>query len=292
MDIGRLGVWANLDSKSATEAAAFAKRLEAWGYGALWIPESRGRNVLVFAALLLGATTRMVIASGIANLYARDPMTMVNGQKALAEASGNRFLLGIGVSHVPLVEGLRGHVYGKPIATMRAYLEAMGRAPYTAPAPVEKPRTVLAALGPRMLKLAGQMADGAHPYLMTPEHTARARKALGAGKWLCPEQKVMLETDPAKARGAARKLVGYYFALPNYRNALLSLGFTDADFADGGSDRLMDAVVAWGDEAAIRRRIQQHWDAGADHVCIQPLNPDATPGVDERALERFAPAAR
>jgi probable F420-dependent oxidoreductase len=291
MDIGRLGVWTNLDTKTAPEAAAFAQRVEQWGYGALWVPESRGRNVLVQAALLLGATRRLVLASGIANIYARDAMTMANGQKALAEASGNRFLLGLGVSHVPLVEGLRGHVYGKPVATMRAYLEVMAKAPYAAPAPSERPPIVLAALGPQMLKLAGQMADGAHPYLMTPEHTARARAALGAGKRLCPEQMVMLEPDPARARPAARKLVSYYFALPNYKNDLKSLGFGDADFADGGSDRLIDAAVAWGDRAAIQRRLQQHWDAGADHVCIQALRPDANPGPDERALEAFAPAA-
>jgi probable F420-dependent oxidoreductase len=292
MELGRLGVWANLDALPAKAAADFARRVEGWGYGTLWIPEARGRNVLVLAAWLLSATTRLGVASGIANIYARDAVAMANGQKALAEASGDRFLLGLGVSHVPLVETLRGHAYGKPVATMQAYLEAMGRAPYAAVAPAEKPRTVLAALGPRMLKLAGDKADGAHPYLTTPEHTRRARAILGAGKWLCPEQMVLLETDPARARATARKLVGYYFQLPNYRNSLLSLGFAEADFADGGSDRLLDAAVAWGDAAAIRRRIQAHGDAGADHVCIQALKPDGTPGPDERALELLAPGRK
>jgi probable F420-dependent oxidoreductase len=289
MDLGRIGVWVNLDSYTAADAAAFARKVEAWGYGALWIPESRGRNVLVHAALLASATTKLTIASGIANIYARDPMTMANGQRALAEASGGRFLLGIGVSHVPLVEGVRGHAYGKPVATMKAYLEAMGKAPYSAPAPKERPLTLLAALGPKMLQLAAGQADGAHPYLMTPEHTARARSALGKGKLLCPEQMILLESDPHQARSAARKLVSYYFQLTNYRNGLASLGFTEVDFSDGGSDRLIDAVVAWGDESGIRRRLDQHWAAGADHVCIQALRPDGKPGPDEGALQVFAP---
>ncbi|MFI5400348.1 MAG: TIGR03620 family F420-dependent LLM class oxidoreductase [SAR324 cluster bacterium] len=289
MEIGRLGVWANLDTMTAGAAADFARRVEGWGYGALWIPESRGRNVLVHAAFLLSATKRLAVASGIANIYARDAVAMAAGQKALAEASGDRFLLGMGVSHSPMVETLRGHSYGKPVATMKAYLEAMARAPYTGPAPRQTPPTVLAALGPLMLKLAGERTAGAHPYLTTPEHTRRARAILGTGKWLCPEQMAMLETDPRRARSTARKAIGYYFQLVNYRNSLLSLGFTEADFADGGCDRLIDAVVAWGDVPAIRRRIQAHWDAGADHVCIQALKPDGAPGPDERALQLLAP---
>lgn len=291
MEIGRLGVWANLDTMTAGAAADFARRVEGWGYGALWMPESRGRNVLVHAGLLLAATKRLVVASGIANIYARDALAMAAGQKTLAEASGDRFLLGLGVSHQPMVETLRGHSYGKPVATMAAYLDAMGRAPYTGPAPAPTPPTVLAALGPRMLKLAAERTAGAHPYLTTPEHTRRARAILGKGKWLCPEQMIMLETDPGRARSTARKTIGFYFQLANYRNSLLGLGFTEADFADGGCDRLIDAVVAWGDAPAIHRRIQAHWDAGADHVCIQALKPDGAPGPDERALQLVAPGA-
>ena len=291
MEIGRLGVWANLDTMTAAAAADFAKRVEAWGYGALWMPESRGRNVLVHAGLLLSATKRLVVASGIANIYGRDAVAMAAGQQTLAEASGGRFLLGLGVSHQPMVETLRGHSYGRPVATMTAYLDAMARAPYAGPAPKEAPPTVLAALGPRMLKLAADRTAGAHPYLTTPEHTRRARAILGTGKWLCPEQMVMLETDPARARSAARKATAHYFQLVNYRNSLLGLGFAEADLAEGGCDRLIDAVVAWGDVPAIRRRIQAHWDAGADHVCIQPLRPDGAAGPDERALQFLAPAA-
>jgi len=292
MDLGKLGVWAALDVLPASETAAFAQRLERRGYGALWVPESRGRNALVQCAWLLARTERLTVATGIANIYARDAMAMANGQRGLAEQSGGRFLLGLGVSHVPLVSTLRGHDYGKPVPTMRAYLAAMAAAPYQAPAPAQPPRTVLAALGPQMLKLAAAEADGAHPYNVTPEHTAAARRVLGPGKLLCPEQMVLLETEPARARRAARAALAHYMQLENYVNNWRRLGFTDADLAGGGSDRLVDAIVAWGDETAIRKRIQAHWDAGADHVCIQPLHPEgAREKIDERILELLAPAA-
>jgi probable F420-dependent oxidoreductase len=189
-----------------------------------------------------------------------------------------------------MVAGLRGHTYGKPVPTMRAYLEAMQAAMYAAPAPAEPPRTVLAALGPQMLKLAASHADGAHPYNTTPEHTAAARRTLGPGKLLCPEQMVLLETDAATARAGARAALASYLALENYVNNWRRLGFGDADFAGGGSDRLIDAVIAWGDEGAIRKRIQALWDAGADHVCIQPLPPDgARLKLDPRILDLLAP---
>lgn len=291
MNLGTLGVWSSMDGMSAVAAAEFARRVEGWGYGALWIPESRGRNALVLSSWLLANTRTLVIGTGIANIYARDAQATASGQLALAEQSGGRFLLGLGVSHVPLVEGVRGHVYGKPVATMRAYLEAMKRASYTSPAPPEPPKTVLAALGPNMLALSASHADGAHPYLVTPEHTKEARRALGDGKLLCPEQTVVGETDPARARRVGRTFVRRYLDLPNYRNNLLRLGFTQADVADGGSDRLVDAIVAWGDAAAIRKRIDAHREAGADHVCIQALDPaEATPAVpDEKLLAALAP---
>jgi probable F420-dependent oxidoreductase len=291
MELGRLGVWASLDGLSAADTAAFAQRVERRGFGALWTPESRGRNVLSHAAWLLARTERLIVASGIANIYARDAMAMANAQRGLNEQSQGRFLLGLGVSHVPLVATLRGHSYGKPVPTMRAYLDAMDAAPYQAPAPAQKSRTVLAALGPQMLALAAARADGAHPYNVTPEHTARARAILGAGKLLCPEQMVLLETDPARARRSARAALAHYLALENYVNNWRRLGFGDDDFAGGGSDRFIDAMVAWGDETAIRQRIQDHWDAGADHVCIQPLHPEGTRQIDERILELLAPAA-
>jgi probable F420-dependent oxidoreductase len=290
MQLGKLGVWQSNDGMTAAEAAAFAKRVEQWGYGALWIPESRGRNALVHCAWLLANTGKLVLATGIANIYGRDAQAALAALNGLNEQSGGRFLLGLGVSHVPLVQGLRGHHYGKPVATMRAYLEAMAKASYAAPVPPEKPRTVLAALGPEMLKLARDKADGAHPYLITPEHTRQARAILGPGKLLCPEQKVMLG-DPAKSKPGMRQAVARYLELPNYCNNLRRLGFTDADLANGGSGRLLDALVACGDEKAIRTRIQAHWDAGADHVCIQAVNPDGSFGPDETLLQRLAPGA-
>jgi probable F420-dependent oxidoreductase len=281
-----------MDGMSAAAAAAFAKRVEEWGYGALWFPESRGRNALVHSSWLLSHTERLIVATGIANIYARDPMAMANGQRTLAEQSGGRFLLGIGVSHRTTVEGVRGHAYGKPVATMRAYLQAIREAPYGAPQPLEKPLTIVAALGPRMMALSGELADGAHPYNTTAEHTAQARSVLGPGKLLCPEVWVMLETDPARARSAARQALSRYF-VENYVNGWHRQGFGDADLAGGGSDRFIDALVAWGDEDAIRARVKQHWDAGADHVCIQPIGqPDTQDPIGERVLDLLAPARR
>ncbi|HEX3954740.1 MAG TPA: TIGR03620 family F420-dependent LLM class oxidoreductase [Stellaceae bacterium] len=292
MQLGKLGVWAAMDVLTAAEAAEFARRVEEWGYSALWLPESRGRNVLVHSAWLLAHTKSLIVAPGIANIYARDAMAMANGQRALAEQSGGRFLLGLGVSHVPMVTGLRGHEYGKPVATMRNYLHEMALAPYLAPEPPEKPLTILAALGPRMLALSAEMADGAHPYNVTPEHTAEARRILGSGKLLCPEVWVLLETDPSRARSAARQALSHYMQLDNYVNNWRRLGFADADLLDGGSDKFIDANVAWGSEATIRNRIQEHWDAGADHVCIQSINPDGSRRPDERLLAMLAPGTK
>ena len=290
MQLGKLGVWAPIDTMTAGEAEAFVQNLEKRGYQTLWMPESRGRNVLVAAAWLLARTTKLNIASGIANIYARDAMATANAHRGLNEQSGGRFLLGLGVSHVPLVAGLRGHTYGKPVATMRAYLEAMKAAPYQAPAPAVAPKTVLAALGPQMLKLAAEQADGAHPYCVTPEHTAMARKILGPGKILAPEQMVLFETDAAKARTIGRANLANYIALDNYANNWRRLGYSDADMAGGGTDAFVDANIAWGDEAKILRHIQAHWDAGADHVCIQALHPDGSRKPDVRLLEALAPA--
>jgi probable F420-dependent oxidoreductase len=280
-----------MDGMSAATAAAFAKRVEDRGYGALWIPEGRGRNALVLSSWLLCHTKRLIVATGIANIYARDPVAMAGGQRTLAEQSDGRFLLGVGVSHRPTVEGVRGHTYGKPVPTMRAYLQAMREAPYGAPQPSARPLTIVAALGPRMMALSSELADGAHPYNTTPEHSAQARTILGPGKLLCPEVWVLLETDRVKARSAARRTLSRYLQLENYVNGWRRQGFGDADLAGGGSDRFLDTMVAWGDEGAIRARIQQHWDAGADHVCIQPISPpDSQDPTAERVLDLLAPA--
>ncbi len=287
MKMNKLGVWAALDGMPATNAAAFAQRVEAWGYAALWIPEAVGREVFSASAWLLANTRALIVASGIANIYARDPVAAAAAQKGLNEQSGGRFLLGLGVSHIPLVEGLRKLTYGKPLATMRNYLRGMAEADYRAVPPPSKPETVLAALGPKMLALSAELADGAHPYNVTPEHTRRARAILGKDKRLCVEQAAILTTNPAEARATARGFLALYMGLPNYLENWKRLGFTDADFAGGGSDRLIDAVIAWGDEKAIRARIEAHWQAGADHVCVQAIGPKAQP--DERLLALLAP---
>jgi probable F420-dependent oxidoreductase len=292
MMLGKLGVWAGLDGMTAAAALAFAQRSEKRGFKVLWTPESRGRNVLVNAAWLLAGTSKLIVATGIANIYARDAVAMANAQRGLNEQSGNRFLLGLGISHKPLVSDMRGHSYGRPVPTMRAYLEAMRTAPYQAPPPSEPPRTVLAALGPKMLALAAEMTDGAHPYCVTPEHTAEARHILGPGKLLCPELMVVLEADPAKARAAGRAALSPYIQLENYANNWRRLGFTDADLAGGGSNRFVDANIAWGDEGAIRSRLQLYWDAGADHVCIQAIHPSGSrTTIDERIFDLLAPAS-
>jgi probable F420-dependent oxidoreductase len=235
----------------------------------------------------LANTASLIVASGIANIYARDAFSAAAASKGLNEQSGGRFLLGLGVSHIPLVEGLRQHEYGKPIATMRGYLQAMAKSTYRAVPPAAAPKTVLAALGPKMLELAAELADGAHPYNVTPQHTHEARALLGAGKLLCVEQGAILETDPAQARATARRFLSIYMPLPNYVNNWRRLGFGDDDFAGGGSDRFVDAVIVWGDEHAIRARIDEHLQAGADHVCIQAIGQSALP--DEHLLGLLAP---
>jgi len=291
MELGKLGVWTWIDNLSGSEAADFAGKLEAWGYSALWLPEAVGRDPFASIGFLAANTQKLILATGIANIYARDPMTMNAVHKTLADLSDGRLILGLGVSHSHLVSSIRGHEYGKPVTTMRSYLEKMESALFMARQPEESAPIVLAALRPRMLELAAEKTSGAHPYFVPPEHTARAREILGKGPWLCPEQMVLRETDPSKAREVARKAMAIYLGLPNYQNGLKWLGFEDADFADGGSDRVVDAIVAWGDEDAIRARIQAHWDAGADHVCIQSLRSDGAAGADLELLEALAPAA-
>ncbi|MGH0030240.1 MAG: TIGR03620 family F420-dependent LLM class oxidoreductase [Myxococcota bacterium] len=289
-DLGKLGVWTWLDNLAAPQAAEFANRLEEWGYGALWIPEAVGRDPFSLIGYLAAKTSKLVLATGIANIYARDPMTMRAVQETLAEASGGRFLMGLGVSHAHLVAGVRKHEYGKPVTTMRNYLERMESAIYMGTKPAEPAPILLAALRKNMLRLSAEKARGSHPYFVPPEHTAMAREVLGKDAWLCPEQMVLRETDASKARAIARQNMDVYIKLPNYQNNLKWVGYEDADFENGGSDRLVDAIVAWGDDKVIADRIQAHYDAGANHVCIQPFRADGVPGADVDLLETFAPA--
>jgi probable F420-dependent oxidoreductase len=275
VELGRVGVWTfALDMQPVPVAREAAQELEALGYAAIWIPEAVGREVVANSALLLDATERVVVATGIANLWARDAMAMSGAHKTLTSAHPDRFLLGIGVSHQSAVEGMRGQTYDKPYSTMRDYLDRMDAALYFASPPPVEPVRVLAALGPRMLRLAAERASGAHPYFVPVEHTVFAREQLGDGPLLCPEQAVVLETDATRAREIARAHMATYLGLPNYTNNLRRLGWGDDDLAAPGSDRLVDAIVAWGDEDAIRSRVAAHHEAGADHVCVQVLSDD------------------
>ena len=292
MDVGELGIWTSqFEFQPAAKLRKAAVDLEKLGFGAIWFPESVGREAFTHAGLILGATKRIVVATGIANIYARDSVTAATAQKTLTEAYPGRFLLGLGVSHIPLVEQVRGHTYGKPVAAMRAYLDRMDQAPYRAVMPSVKPARLLAALGPRMLQLAAERADGAHSYFVTPEHTAEARKILGNDRFLAVEQAVVLQKDAGRAREIARAHSSFYLRLPNYVNNLRRLGFSDDDFREGGSDRLVDAIVAWGDVAAIVDRVRAHQAAGADHVCIQvlPSEPQALPVAEWREIAAALP---
>ncbi len=285
--LGHVGAWTfDVERMSSTGARDYVRELEGLGVQALWIPESLGsKEIFAHAGLLLASSDRLIIASGIANMWARDATAMANGQRTLSEAYPGRLLLGIGVSHAPVVK-MRGASYDKPVETMARYLEAMDKAPFTGTAPAEPPGRVLAALGPRMLRLAAERSLGAHPYFVPVEHTTIARKELGAGPLLAVEQAAVLSKDPTVARATARKHMKRYLALENYANNLRRIGWSDADLAGEGSDALVDAIVVWGDAGAIRKRIETHLSNGADHVCIQALRPGLTahPLAEWRAL--------
>jgi probable F420-dependent oxidoreductase len=273
--LGPYGLWTfALDRQPWSRAKDAAAEIEDMGWSAIWVPEATNRNVFVNATLLLGATRRCVIASGVAPIHNRDAVASANGQRTLDEAFPGRFILGLGVSHQWLVEDVRGGRYTKPLGTMRAYLDAMDAAPFTAYPPAAQGRRVLAALGPKMLALAAERADGAHPYLVQPDHTARAREILGPDKILAPDQKVVLETDPSEARRIARMHLAGYLGQPNYRNSFLRQGLTDDDMANGGSDRFVDAIVAWGTVDEVCTRVRAHRQAGASHVAVQLLPRD------------------
>jgi probable F420-dependent oxidoreductase len=289
MELGKFGLWFFLDAMPAEETLKFARMGEKLGYSALWIPEAVGRHPFAHAGYLLAQTERLILATGIANIYARDPITMAAGARSLAEQSGGRFILGIGVSHKHLVTGLRGHDYSKPYSYMAEYLSKMKTSMYKAAPPKEEPPILLAALHPKMLALAAGEANGTHTYFTTPEHTAKFRSAIGAKPWICAAQAVILETDAARARAAARNYMQIYLRAPNYIRSVKNVGFTDADVAENGSDRLVDAIVAWGTADKIRERIDAHLKAGANHVCILPVRADNQPLPDLKAVEALAP---
>ncbi|HYM82868.1 MAG TPA: TIGR03620 family F420-dependent LLM class oxidoreductase [Candidatus Dormibacteraeota bacterium] len=282
--LGRVGIWSfALQTHGAAREREAVAAYEALGYGTIWYPESIGsKDAMAHAAILLEGSDRAVVASGIANIYARDPMAMATGAAALAEAYPGRFVLGIGVSHAPSVE-TRGAVYEKPVPRMRAYLDAMASAEYLGPRPAQPAPIVLAALGERMLELAAERTAGAHTYFVPVEHTRVAREHLGDAI-LAVEQTAVLDTDDTRSREVQRRFGARYLALANYANNLRRLGWSEDDVADGGSDRLLDAVIVRGDARAVAARVREQLDAGADHVCVQLRTAD----LADLCMEAFA----
>ena len=287
MELGKVGIWSGeFRSRQAGDAGAAAAEIEGLGFGALWIPGGGGGNIFGAVTRVLEATRALPVATGILNIWMHDATEAAAEHARISAAHPDRFLLGLGVSHAPLVESTN-RKFDRPYSLMVHYLDELD----SATTPVAKEHRVLAALGPKMLELARDRSGGAHPYLTTPEHTRRARSVLGEGRRLAPEQMVVMETDPTAARAVARQTLALYLQLPNYTNNMLRSGFTQADLADGGSDRLVDAHVAWGGLEAIAGRVRQHLDAGADHVCIQVLtgSRDAYPRAEWRKLAAILP---
>ncbi len=288
MDLQTPGVFTFLDGLSGAQAGQLVRKVEQLGYSALWFPEVLGRESFSFASYLLGQTERLVIATGIVVPYAYEPIVIANATRTLAELFGDRFLLGLGVSNAQ-ANARRGIPYGKPLSFMREYLAKMKAAPYTAPTPQNDPPVVLAGMMPKMLELAATQTSGTHTYFSVVEQIAATRKALGPEPWLCAEIGVMLESDADKARSAARSYMRIYLQVDHYVQRFKEVGFAAADFANGGSDRLVDAVIAWGDAAKIRESIAAYYEAGASHVCLMPLRSEGGMDPDERAIEALAP---
>ncbi len=285
MQLGRLGAWYSTDKLGGPrDIKTFVQIVEQLGYDTLWYPESRGYELLSVAGFMLSHTSKLKLGSSIASIYARDAFTSRRGLLSLQSLYGDRFVLGLGVSHVPMVEGLRGHKYEKPVPAMRTYLEGMTKGELGS----DQWPLAIAALGPLMLKLAASHTRGALPYNTTPQHTAEAARILGPNKWLVAEQKVTLETDPAKARALGRKELSRYMVLDNYRNNWLRIGFTEADLANGGSDRFIDAMVLWGSAGKVREGLRAHFAAGATQVCIQPVHEDGDTAARDRILTELA----
>ena len=278
--LGRVGIWTSaLDLQPMSKAKEAVIELEELGFRCIWVPEAVLREPFASCGVLLEATKKITMATGIASMYARSAATMNAGWKTLTESFGNRFLLGIGASHQHLVENLHKTSYDKPYSAMVEYLKAMDNALFFGAAPTVAPRRVLAALGPKMLKLSAEMGIGAHPYFVPVEHTSFARQILGPDALLAPEVAVVFDTNPQTARETARKFMLTYNRLPNYANNLLRLGWKQEDIAGPDkmpSDKMVDAIVAWGTLETITDRIKAHLDAGASHVSVQVLVADQT----------------
>ena len=284
-----LGIWSRTNVMDKQELADLAKNVERLGYQTLWYPESLSYEALSVAGYLLSHTEKLIVASGIANIYARDAVTAAQGHDSLNRLYDNRFLMGLGVSHVPLVEGARGHSYGKPVATMRKYLGDIISAKIDPTIKIDDRAIVLAALGPKMLELASASTKGALPYCVTPDHTIEARKIMGPEPWLCVEQKICFTNEEGTARTIAQEQMAPYMAMTNYRNNWFRLGFTEEEVTGNAAPRFLDAMVVWGKEQVINDCIDAHFKAGADQVVLQAFRPDGKSGSDPKALEAFAP---
>jgi len=285
MKLGRLGAWYSTDKLTTpAQLREFVGTVERLGYDILWYPESRGNESFAVAAYMLAHTTKLRIGSSIASIYARDAFTSRRGMITLNSLFNDRFVLGLGVSHPPMVEGLRGHTYEKPIPAMRRYLNGITK---DQPGAADWPLCV-AALGPLMMKLSGDMTQGAIPYNTNPRHTAEAAKILGPDKWLAIEQKVTLETDPAKARALGRKELERYLTLDNYRNNFLRIGFTEKDLENGGSDNFIDQMCLWGTVDQVKAGLRAHFAAGATHVCLQPVTEDGDVAHRDATIKALA----
>jgi probable F420-dependent oxidoreductase len=289
MDLSRLGVFCFLDPLPGRALGPFAQKVERLGYSALWFAEGVGRESLSLAAHLLNQTQTLVVGSGVAVAYSREPIAAAGAARALSELFPDRFILGLGVSNLAANQR-RGVGYGPPVAFMTAYLAKMKAAPYMAPPPPSEAPVVLGSFLPQMVRLAAEATAGVLTYFTPPAKTAQVRAAMGPGPWLCAEQAVLLETDPARARAGARQYMTHYLQIPHYPRMLGPLGFSDADFVGGGSDRLVDAIVAWGSSDVLRARVAAHTAAGATHVCVLPLRADGSRAPDETVLEALAPA--
>lgn len=294
--LGPVGVWTGGYGFSAADDRRLARRVEQLGYAALWFGEAPGgKEAFTRAGVLLASTESLVVATGIASIWGRDPLTTASAVRTLGESFPGRFIAGLGVAHPPLVEA-RGERWGSPLKRMTAYLDGVAASVHHSPEPAEAAPVVIAALRPGMLSLGRDAAAGVHPYFVPVEHTRRAREILGPGPLLAPELAVVLEPDPVTARALARRHTGsFYLGARNYVENLRWLGFSDDDVAGDGSDALVDAVVAWGDADAIVARVLEHLRAGADHVALQPVTAvrPLADGPDHMALdvlERLTPA--
>ena len=267
----RIGVWWASDSWAMPDAQAVARDIEAMGYGSLFLPETVAKECLTESAAFLAATDRLVIGTGIANIHVRIPSAAEAGARTLTALHPGRFVLGLGVSHAPLVERGMGGTYEKPLATMRGYLERMAAVPEIIEPGVGRPPRLLAALGPKMIELSGSLADGAHPYLVLPSASASTRDILGPDKWIVSEQAVAIGGDDADQLRRAHDHLNVYSGLPNYRNSWLRQGFDETDLVRGGSERLARALVGLGSVDDAAAKVQAHLDAGADHVVVQVL---------------------